>query len=150
MAFFELPELDVKKTKEAVEEAFAKYRIYKYHVFEERETSITSSLNDVSVTKSGTSDQTANVAIYNADVRAYQKSYCERVEKAVNRLPHLERFLIEKRYMGTDAEYIPDYKVYNQLFQPPISEPTYAKLRKRAFYKLALSLNIEVLKREGE
>lgn len=33
-------------------------------------------------------------------------------------------------------------------FQPPISEKTYAKIRWKAFYKLALNLNIAVISSE--
>lgn len=41
MHHFELPELDRKKTKEAVEEALRTYRLYKYLTFDEREPTIT-------------------------------------------------------------------------------------------------------------
>ncbi|CRF29094.1 Uncharacterised protein [Mycobacterium tuberculosis] len=62
----------------------------------------------------------------------------------------MERFLIEERYMCSDADYLTDYNVYQHKFQPPISENTYAKIRWRAFYKLALSLNIAIVKGKGD
>ncbi|MGN7286933.1 ArpU family phage packaging/lysis transcriptional regulator [Shouchella rhizosphaerae] len=143
---FELPELDRRKTKEAVEEALNKYRMYKYLAFEEREVSTTSSLKEIIVKTSGTSDQTANAAIYNADAKAYQKRYCDRIEKAVRRLPQMEQFLIEKRYMDREADYMTDLKMYTTVFQPPIGHKFYYKLQWKAFYKLALALDLNVTK----
>ncbi|WP_306420545.1 hypothetical protein [Brevibacillus reuszeri] len=58
----------------------------------------------------------------------------------------MEWFLIEERYMGADSEYITDYNIYNQRFNPPISEFTYYKIKWKAFYKFALALDIQVVK----
>ncbi|MDY7222119.1 ArpU family phage packaging/lysis transcriptional regulator [Halalkalibacterium halodurans] len=144
---FDLPELDQKKTKEAVEAALEKYRLFKYLTFEEREASITASPDErFHGPTNQTSDQTAQVAIYNADQQEYRRQYCERIERAVKRLPPLERFLIERRYMAEDADYKTDMQVYCFEFQPPMSESRYSKIRWRAFYKLALNLNIAVTK----
>ena len=144
---FELPELDRRATQRKVEEELEKYRLYKYLAFEEREASITAS-SEVRYhgPTNQTSDQTGDIAIYNADMERFRKNYCERVERAVARLPQKERFLIEKRYMSMDSEYITDLNVYNYKFQPPISAATYAKYRWKAFYRLALSLNIAITK----
>lgn len=144
---FELPELDRKATQRKVEEHLEKYRLFKYLTFDEREASITASPE---VRYHGptneTGDQTGSIAIYNADEQLYRKRFCERTEKAVQRLPKMERFLIEERYMSEDSEYLTDYKVYCFKFQPPISHVTYDKIRWKAFYRLALNLNIAVLK----
>ncbi|MDY7993327.1 ArpU family phage packaging/lysis transcriptional regulator [Paenibacillus polymyxa] len=141
-----LPEIDRKRTQAAVEAALEKYRIYKYLSVEEREASTTAAYSDMprSSPTNVTSDQTANIAIHNVDSAAFRKEYCERVERAVKRMPRLERFLIEERYMTTEHDYITDQRVYSFVFQPPISEPTYSKIRWRAFYKLALDLKIIV------
>ncbi|MED1782000.1 hypothetical protein P4V43_09250 [Brevibacillus fortis] len=80
------------------------------------------------------------------DSQAERKEYVERVERAVNALPWKERVLIQERYMSADSEYITDYAVYNHRLKPAISEGTYSKYRWKAFYKIALKLNIEVLK----
>lgn len=48
--------------------------------------------------------------------------------------------------MSEEAEYITDYNVYCFKFQPPISAVTYSNIRWKAFYKLALNLNIAVTK----
>jgi len=144
---FELPELDRKATQRAVESALERYRLFKYLTFEEREASITSHLDTVGGGRSSLpGDQTGSTAIYNTDEQEKRKKYCEWIERSVKRLPPMEKFLIEVRYMADDAEYITDYNVYCHKFQPPISAVTYDKIRWKAFYKLALNLNIAVTK----
>ncbi|MEB4785013.1 ArpU family phage packaging/lysis transcriptional regulator [Paenibacillus jamilae] len=139
---FELQELDPKKTKSAVEGVLQKYRMYRYLVFEEREAGTTASYSDTPNGYTGTtSDQTAKIAVYNADVKEFRKSYCERVERAVNTLPKKEKLLIQKRYMTNDADYITDGHVYNFEFQPPCNKDTYGKIRRKAFYRLILKLD---------
>lgn len=144
-----LPELDASKTKKAVIDAFEKYLICKYLTHEEREAATTPAYVERAYGPTNvTSDQTANVAIYNTDAQKARREYCERVERAVAKLPRMEKFLIERRYMAEDSRYITDQRVYAIEFQPPISQPVYAKYRWAAFYKLALSLRIAVLKDE--
>lgn len=146
-----LPELDRKATQKAVEAALERYRLYKFLVPDEREANITASYELREGGRSNvTSDQTASIAIHNIDEQERRRQFCERIERAVNRLPRMERFLITERYLVADAQYLTDYNVYTQQFQPPISETTYAKIRWRAFYKLALSLNIAVVKRDWD
>lgn len=142
---FELPELDRKETQKAVEAALEKYRIFKYITFDEKEASVTSHIDEIGGGKSNlTSDQTGSIAISNVDQQEYRKRYCFRMERAVQRLPRMERFLVEERYMGEESEYITDYNVYCFKFKPPISPMTYSSIRWKAFYKLALNLNIAV------
>ncbi|QOS90235.1 ArpU family phage packaging/lysis transcriptional regulator [Peribacillus sp. JNUCC41] len=144
---FELPELDRKATQTAVEAELEKYRLYKYLIFEEREAAITASPEiKYHGPTNQTGDQTGSIAIYNADQQKYRKDFCERIERAVSRLPKMERFLIEERYMSKDGDYLTDFNVYCHKFQPPISAMTYAKIRWKAFYRLALNLNIAVTK----
>lgn len=146
---FELPELDQKETQKEVERHLALYRLYKYLTFDEREVSITASYEErFHSNTNSTSDQTAQIAVMNANDQQQRKVFCDRLERAVKRLPPMERFLIEKRYMGEDAEYITDSNVYNFKFQPPISHVTYGNIRWKAFYKLALNLNIAVKKKK--
>lgn len=141
---FELPELDRKKTREAVEGALEKYRLYKSIAFEEREAQVTTAWSDTPKGFTGiTSDQTASIATHNVDIPAARRAYCERIERAVSRLPRRERELITARYLDIDCDY--DYVVYNQVIDPPISEATYYQRKWKAFYKLALSLNIQVV-----
>lgn len=143
----EFPELDTKKTKAAIVAAFEKYHMCKYLTFEERESATTQSYI---VREHGptnvTSDQTSNIAIYNTDAQSARRAFVYKVERAVKKLPQKERFLIEKRYMVEDYRYITDQKVYNHVFQPPISQPVFKEIRWRAFYLLAVDLRIAVLK----
>lgn len=144
---FVLPEIDRKETQQAVENELEKYRLFKYLDFEEREAFITASSEErFHGPTNQTSDQTGSIAIYNTDQRKMRQAFSNRVERAVARLPKLERFLIEERYMSQETEYLTDYNVYCFKFQPPISEKTYSKIRWKAFYKLALNLNIAVIK----
>ncbi|KMY49584.1 ArpU family phage packaging/lysis transcriptional regulator [Peribacillus loiseleuriae] len=144
---FELPELDRKSTQAAVEVALEKYRLFKYLIFEDREASITvSSEARYHGPTNQINDQTGDIAIYNADQQKYRKEYCERLERAVSRLPKMERFLIEERYISQDGDYLTDYQVYCFKFQPPISAMTYAKIRWKAFYRVALNMNIAITK----
>lgn len=134
-----LPELDRRKTQSAVEAIFEKYRIYKTITFEVRETSVTASYTErFHGPTNVTSDQTAAVAIYNVDMPAARKQYCEIIESIVERLGEREQTLIRERYMKQDDVF--DYKVYNHILEPPVSKDTYTKIRTRAFYKLALAL----------
>jgi ArpU family phage transcriptional regulator len=146
---FDLPELDQKQTKIAVEEALERYRIFKYLDFEEREPSITAGYAErFHGPTNVTSDMTASIAIHNVDVPEMRKRHCEKVELAVRRLHPKERTLIQERYMKEDFEegYIRDFQIYNFKFNPPISAGTYKNIRWKAFYKLALALNIAVEK----
>lgn len=144
---FVLPEIDRKETQQAVENELEKYRLFKYLDFEEKEAFITASSEErFHGPTNQTSDQTGSIAIYNADQQKMRQAFINRVERAVARLPNLERFLIEERYMSQETEYLTDYNVYSFKFQPPISEKTYSKIRWKAFYKLALNLNIAVIK----
>lgn len=134
-----LPELDRRKTQRAVEAIFEKYRIYKTITFEMREASVTASYTErFHGPTNVTSDQTAQVAIYNVDMPAARKRYCEMIESIVDRLNDREQLLIRERYMKQDDVF--DYKVYNYVFDPPVSKDTYMKIRSKAFYKLALVL----------
>ncbi|AJK28054.1 transcriptional regulator [Paenibacillus larvae] len=141
-----LPELDRKKTQELLEAEFEKYRIFKATTFEEKEANITSSYQELFHGPTNvTSDQTANIAIYNIDVPAARKAHIQRIDRAVARLHPKEQLLIRERYLKDD--YVFDYVIYNHIFNPPISDKTYAKIRWKAFYKLALALNIAVEKK---
>ncbi|MED5020191.1 ArpU family phage packaging/lysis transcriptional regulator [Paenibacillus chibensis] len=133
-----LPELDRRKTQTAVEALLEKYRIYKTITFEAREAGMTASYGETfSGSTNMISDQTAKVAIYNVDVPAARKAYCEMIESIVERLSEREQTIIRERYMKQDEVF--DYKVYNHLLDPPVSKDTYTKIRAKAFYKIALA-----------
>ncbi|GAB6988035.1 ArpU family phage packaging/lysis transcriptional regulator [Paenibacillus pini] len=132
-----LPELDRRKTQTAVEALLEKYRIYKTITFEMRESGITASYTErFHGPTNVTSDQTAQTATYNVDVPAARIAYCEAIDSIVDRLNEREQLLIRERYLKHDDVF--DYKVYNHLFDPPVSKDTYTKIRTKAFYKMAL------------
>lgn len=135
-----LPELDRRKTQAAVEAALEKYRIYKTIAFEEREVQVTASYTErLHGAVNVTSDSTARTAIFNVDVQRARQAYCETMDHIVSRLSEKERVLVTERYMKDDDVF--DYKIYNHVFDPPVSKDTYTKIRTRAFYKMALALS---------
>ncbi|MDP4098996.1 transcriptional regulator [Paenibacillus sp. P96] len=134
-----LPELDRRKTQAAMEAVFEKYRIYKTITFMDREVSVTASYTDRPHGPTNlTSDPTARTAVYNVDAPAARAAYCDMVDTIVSRLNEREQLLIKERYLKQDDVF--DYKIYNHVFDPPVSKDTYMKIRSRAFYKMALTL----------
>ncbi|MGF9821425.1 ArpU family phage packaging/lysis transcriptional regulator [Brevibacillus agri] len=132
---------EMKKIRSAVEAAMEKYRMYKYLMFDERVTRVTASYEPFVHSKTNQkSDQTAAIATHNVDGHTEREAYCNLIERAVAQLPEKERFLITKRYLEDD--YVLDYQVHSFLFDPPISEFTYYKIKNRAMYKLALMLGL--------
>lgn len=142
-----LPEIDRERTQAAVESALEKYRLFKFLSYEDREASTTAGWSETPRSYTGTtSDQTASIAIHNVEAQQARRDYCERIERIVRRLPRMEKFLIEEKYMSMEHDYTTHEKVYTIIFQPPISFGTYTKIRWKAFYKLALDLNLVVEK----
>ncbi|PQP89675.1 ArpU family phage packaging/lysis transcriptional regulator [Paenibacillus sp. AR247] len=138
-----LPAAVKKEIRTAMEDYFERYQLYKYTLFQVREARVTASYEDRPYGPTNViSDQTASVAIYNVDEPARRQAFCERLEQAVYRLPHKERFIITERYMKNDLPF--DYVVYNQLMDPPVAEATYTKIKNRAMAMLALALGIQI------
>ncbi len=79
-----LPELDRRKTQNALEGVFEKYRIYKTITFMDRESFITAGYTDRPNSPTNvTSDPTARTAVYNVDAPAARLAYCEMVDAVV-------------------------------------------------------------------
>lgn len=70
-------------------------------------------------------------------------AFHQMIERAIERLPTPERFLIEARYLSANSEYLTDYHVYNLKFDQPISSVTYTKIRDTAMIKISLFLNLD-------
>ncbi|WP_289142467.1 transcriptional regulator [uncultured Brevibacillus sp.] len=79
---------------------------------------------------------------HNIESLEKHRTFCRKIEQAVSQLPDREQFLINERYVGVNTDYITDYAVYRDRFDPPISEGTYTKIRWRAMYKLAVMLGM--------
>lgn len=124
-----------------LELVFEKYRKHKYYTIykDDVNVSITSHIDDVGGGKSNeTSDQTASVAIKRVEEVKEAYDFIDRVEKAVEQLPDLERQVVKERYMCRNYKYINDYTVYES--RVPMSRPTFAKVRNRAFDALITML----------
>src|SRR5690625_4819676 len=104
---------DSLKTK--IEYIFKQYRKHKYYTLfmSDVNVSITSHIDEIGGGKSNsTSDQTANAAIKLADKKQEAREFVNKVEKAVDQLPEIEKRIIQLRYMCKDYDYISDYTIY--------------------------------------
>jgi len=125
-----------KKRKE-LERIFSIYRKHKYYTLfmSDYNINITSKLDDVGGGRSNqTSNPTADTVIKLADKKQEAEEFIEKVERAVEQLPDIERDIIKLRYMSRNHNYISDYTIYE--FKIPMSANTYRKIRSRAFEKL--------------
>lgn len=66
--------------------------------------------------------------------------FMNRLETAVNALTPKEKAIIENRYLTSDAEYIFDYQVYEEMNLLPA---VYKAFRNNAIDKLSLALGLE-------
>lgn len=140
-----LRDVDGEKTKEAVEAALEKYRMYMLTVPDEYLPRVTQTYSLVPPSNTNAfHSSTESAAIKKADFERERDEYIERIRRAVNRLNKTERELIIKRYLSNEEMY--DYELYNEM---GMSESKYYRLKARAFYKLAFILRIEVYKEEA-
>lgn len=137
---FILPEIDREKTKEAVEAALEKYRMYLLSVPDEKVPKITASysLQPPAFTNEFHSS-VEDAVIDKVDLEKEREKYIEWIRKGINKLQFKEREMIIKRYLDDEECY--DYELYNQM---GMSERKFYRLKARAFYKLAFALKIEV------
>jgi len=134
-----IPEIDYRLTLQAVEEAFERYRIYKYCEFERLEPKTTPSYEGMPTGSGTTSDPTAKAAIHNANTPLEMLRYCREIERKVDNLHPNEKLLLQERFM---KDYVFDYQVYNFVFNPPISESKYKEYKRNAVKKVAGALGI--------
>lgn len=137
---FILPEINREKTKEAVEAALEKYRMYLLSIPEEKVPKVTAtySLQPPAFTNEFHSP-TESAVIDKVDLEREREKYIEWIRKAINKLNYKERELIVKRYLEEEEMY--DYELYNQM---GMSERKFYRLKARVFYKLAFALKIEI------
>ncbi|WP_409346812.1 transcriptional regulator [Paenibacillus sp. MBLB4367] len=131
---------DWKVTRAAFNAIFEKYRSYKAAVnFRAKEATITPAyVPRYHGATNATSDQTAEIAIYNVDNQIERQTYCEKIETAVSELEEDEKKIICERYMKRSR--VLDYVVFKHVMDPAICERTYSKIRKKSFDKLLLML----------
>jgi len=135
-----IPEEKIKAAHEKLKDEFEKYRMCKYLVSVEEASTTASYAERFHGPTNVTSDQTAQVALRNVELQEKRRKYCEWIERHVAKLQPDEKFLIERRYMAQDAEYITDQRVYQIEFDPPKTFKAFNDIRKRAIKKLALSI----------
>lgn len=132
--------IDENKTWSRVEERLESARLYKRFGFIRREAKITASYDDTPRSYTGvTSDQTADISVYNVDQEERMHNQYEQVMRAVGRLASIQRKIIEERYLG--EEDVTDINVYVDLH---LSERTYYYEKAKAMYRLAYALGLEV------
>ncbi|RDU35475.1 transcriptional regulator [Neobacillus piezotolerans] len=133
-----------KKIQKAVEKELERYRIYSTTAFFKREANLTTSyVPRYHGSTNQTGDSTAAAAIHNADAERKRIEHCQRIDEAVNRLPEMERKLIQERYMDKDSDYMTDLKYYSFVMDPPVSQSKFNCIRQSAMIKLALMLGID-------
>ena len=143
---FNLPEIDRDETRNQVESALEKYKMYLLMDPSELEPKITSSFKLVPAAPNNQfHSSTEDTVVKKMEQEKHRKEYLMKIQKAVNRLAFQERSIIINRYLDNDEVY--DYEVYNEL---GFSERKYYRIKARAFYKLAFIMRIEIYKQEGE
>lgn len=80
-----------------------------------------------------------NKSSYEREQAELQKKLISRLERFVERLPDIEKRLIQFQYMG--SEQMLDYQTYQ--IELGIAEGTYSKYRLSAFFKLAGTFRLE-------
>lgn len=140
---FRLPEIDRKATKETVESAFETYRVFKY--LEESEPRITAKYPDSDAEMIRGFGGKHSAVESTAMNHEYRESIIDRVERAVRRLPKVERDIITRLFMKDEPEYDPDVMLALGLYREK-----YYRLKSAAFYKIALALKIAVVKPKSE
>lgn len=136
--------IDRDATEEAVKDYLTKAREYKITEFIPLEVSTTASYSDTPRGYTGTtSDQTANIAIYNIDEQERRKKHVERAERAINRLPRRQQVIIQAKYMDPDSEEKWDYEIADDI---GYSYRHYKRIKSIAIYRLATSLGLIKLK----
>jgi ArpU family phage transcriptional regulator len=130
--------VDGVATKCKVEQAFSDYRMYMMIVPEDILPKITPSYSLVPPSNTNAfHSSTEDAAIKRVNYEIERHNFMRKIQQAVNRLSKRERELIIKTYMTYEDVYV--FNVYSEM---GISETTYYRIRERAFYKLALHLQV--------
>ena len=131
--------LNERETWRRVEERLESARLYKRFGFIRREAKITAVYSDMPRSNTGvTSDQTADISIYNVDREELLQQQYDQVMRAVGRLSKIQRRIIEERYLS-DEDVI-DINVYVNMH---MSERSYYYAKAKAMYRLAYALRLE-------
>ncbi|WP_139491520.1 ArpU family phage packaging/lysis transcriptional regulator [Brevibacillus dissolubilis] len=136
-----LPQMDKIKTERKVREALDLARDFirmGFHPDLETSTVVNYSATPRSVTNKFFST-TESTAVQNVDIEQRRREHVRGVLVAVERLGKKERDIIMMRWFDDDDR--TDIETYTELC---LAHATYYRIRSRAFYKLAVSLKLEV------
>lgn len=132
--------LDEKETWRRVEERLESARLFKRFGFIRREAKVTATYSDMPRSNTNvTSDQTADLSVYNVDREEQLQREYDQVMRAVGRLARIQRRIIELRYLGEEDVY--DVNVYVEMGMP---ERSYYIAKSKAIHRLAYALRLEV------
>ncbi len=138
-----IQQIDSRKTKKAVERAFAEFRRYLLQSSLDKMPTITAQYSLVPPSGSFSGSTTENSAVKNIDYERKRKLVMEKIISAVNKLSYKERSIITMKYFGEEEVY--DYEVYTDLH---LSHRQYYRIKAAAFQKLAIVLNLVVWKEQ--
>lgn len=141
LAMYGGAEIDMKRTRARVEEVLESCRLYMqigYHPQHQASTTSRFQFTPPSRTNTITSS-TESIAQKNVDEESRRRELVEGVWEAVERLTEQERKIITMRYLEEDDTF--DYIVWSEM---NLSERKYYRLKARAFFKLALVLDIAI------
>ena len=140
-----LQQIDYKKTKKAVERAFAEFRMYLLQFSLGKMPTITTQFSLVPPSGGYTGSATENAALKNVDYERRREQVMEKIICAVNKLSYKERSIITMKYFGREEVY--DYEVYTELH---LSPRQFYRIKATAFLNLAIAMDIVVWKETRE
>ncbi|MEK5036902.1 ArpU family phage packaging/lysis transcriptional regulator [Sporosarcina sp. FSL K6-3457] len=138
-----LPEIDRKATRDAVEAVLERYRMYSLQVSLDRLPSITASYSLTPASSNLPSSSTERAAIANVEYEIKREKFIDWIVFAVNQLSEIERSIVYMRYLQKNELF--DYQIYIDL---NMSERNYYRIKSRLLEKLAFVLKIEAYKEE--
>ncbi|WJE51172.1 ArpU family phage packaging/lysis transcriptional regulator [Bacillus cereus] len=144
--FFNMPVVDTKETKKAVEEVLGNYREYLKTLPSDIMPKVTTSFSLIppSFTNEFHSS-TEDIAIERMELEKQRKEYMDWVHDAVNTLKGDERFIVVKSYMEEEQE--SDLNIWLEL---GVGKTKYYKIKGSALLRLAFNLKVEVYKKKAK
>jgi ArpU family phage transcriptional regulator len=142
--FFNMPVVDTKETKKAIEEVLGNYREYLNTLPSSLTPKVTTMFSEVPPTFTNEfHSSTEDIAIERIELEQQRKEFMDWIHQAVNMLKPDERFIIYKSYMKEEME--SDLNIWLEL---GVGKTKYYKLKGSALLRLAFNLKVEVYKRK--
>lgn len=138
-----LAKIDNKATQKAVEAILEKYRIMCYAHMDIVPAVTPAYKLTPPTTTNAFHSTTEDAAINNVDYEMHKRKFIDNLMRAINKLTYQERRVIVVKYMGEEELFN-----YEASIQLGMSERSFYRIRNRAFYKIALSMQVEVYEEE--